>query len=244
MDHREEVRREFARVAGSFGERTRGRFDQMGPVEFSRAQPGAVVCEVGAGTGNFLDLFREVAGVLIAVDLTPEMLHSALDAHPGHIAIVADGMALPLASGAVDLACCAQTIHHVPEPVRLIAELGRITKDKVLVVDQVSTEDPGEIAAMNQLESLRDPSHAASRPPSAYRQMLEQAGLKVIDTAVHESVESLDRWMSPEEFPQERIAAVRRFIDEGPESGMRFEDRPEGLVFLRRRMMLLGEPQG
>ena len=235
---------EFARAAATFGERTRGRFDHLDAVAFARAGAGDTVVEVGAGTGNFLSLFSGVAARLIAVDLTPEMLHAARARHHGLVAIVGDGHRLPLAARSVELVASAQVLHHVHEPAPFLHEMRRVVADggRVLVVDQVAPERFEEAVAMTQLELVRDPTHASSRPPSALRILLTNAGLRIVDERIVTGRQRLSDWMWPAEFPAERIAAVRDFIvRRGHETGMNFERDGDDFSFDRRRMMLLAE---
>lgn len=212
----------------------------MDVLGFSEVEPGASVAEIGTGTGNFLALFSGVASLLVGVDLTPSMLLQARQVHGMTALLVADGANLPLKDEAFSIVACAQMLHHVPEPVPLLREMGRVAKGNVLVVDQVSTEDPVEIAAMNELELLRDPSHAASRPPSEFRRLLADAGLEISKEKELEMSDTFSNWMTWEEFPHERIEKVLRFIEErGQETGMDFREEGAELVFTRRRMMFL-----
>jgi SAM-dependent methyltransferase len=235
---------EFGRTAAVFAERTRGRFEDMDVVGFSRVQPTDTVVEVGAGTGNFLSLFAGAAASLVAVDLTPAMLAQASVDHRGLHLVVGDGRRLPLRSGTVDLVCSAQVLHHVTEPVAFVSEMRRVAAPagRVLIVDQVATERFEEALAMNELEKLRDPSHAAARPPSAFRVMLAAVGLEIADERIVSSVERVSTWMWPKEFPASRIEAVREFIARrGAETGMNFERDADDWTFERRRIMLLAE---
>ncbi|MDQ3958067.1 MAG: class I SAM-dependent methyltransferase, partial [Actinomycetota bacterium] len=235
------VRAEFDRAATLFKERTRGRFDHMGPVEFSRSGPGETVVEVGAGTGNFLALFRGDARRLVGVDLTPAMLARARE-HGGLHLVAGDGRRLPLRSQCADLVASAQALHHIHDPLSVVKEMRRVARPggRVLLVDQVATERFEEAATMTELEIARDPSHAVSRPPSAYRIMARAAGLEILDEKVSESEQRLSAWMWPGEFPEERIAAVRDLIEKfGPQTGMGFERDGDDWVFVRRRLMLL-----
>jgi ubiquinone/menaquinone biosynthesis C-methylase UbiE len=211
-------------------------------VKFTRVRTGAAVLEVGAGTGNFLSLFAGVAGLLIAVDLTAQMLEQAREHHPELRLLRAEGAALPLASCSVDLAASAQVLHHVPEPLPLLAEMRRVARDEgmVLIVDQVAPERYEEAVAMNELEMTRDPSHAASRPPSAFRTMLPAAGLDIVDERVVSVRQRFSEWMRAGEFPRERIDAVLDFIDRrGRETAMEFEREGGEYTFTRTRIMLL-----
>lgn len=242
-NHRSRVQEEFSRTAASFGERTLGRFDHMGVVDFSRAEPGSAVMEVGGGTGNFLSLFATVVSKLIAVDLTEAMLLQARRLHPGLDLVIGEGEAIPLRDESVDLSTCAQMIHHVPDPVPLLMELGRVTRKHVLVVDQISTENASETSFMSESEVLRDPSHAASRPPSAYRSLLAAAGLEVIDEAIRENEDTFSSWMRADEFPAERVEAVRLFVEEhSGDMGMDWRMVDGEWRFTRRRIMLLARP--
>ena len=114
--HEYKVEQEFARAASVFGRRTQGRFDHLDVVKFARVRAGDTVVEVGAGTGNFLSLFRGSADRLVAVDLTPAMLREVRNLHDGIDLVAGDGRRLPFASGSVDLVASAQALHHVFEP--------------------------------------------------------------------------------------------------------------------------------
>ena len=242
-DHDAAIRAEFGRAAAHFAERTKGRFDDMDVVAFSRIAPGETVVEVGAGTGNFLSLFSGVAGRMVAVDLTPAMLRQARSRGGLHL-VAGNGRRLPLRSGSADLVTSAQALHHVHDPVTIVKEMRRVARrgGRVLLVDQVATERYEEALMMTELELARDPSHAMSRPPSAYRMMARAAGLEIVDERVTESEQRLSSWMWPGEFPEERIAAVARLIERiGPETGMGFERDGDDWIFVRRRLMLLAE---
>lgn len=239
---RRALQEEFARAARGFDARTRHRFDDLDIPGFARVRAGWVVVEVGAGTGNFI---RHLAGEgrrLVAVDLVPDMLAVARARPEAPACVVADGARLPLRDGGADLVATAQALHHIRRPVPVVAEMARVAGPRglVLVVDQVTTERYEEIVATNELEVLRDPTHAASRPPSALRMIVRKAGLEMVDERIVEDEQRLSRWMWPGEFPPERIDAVRRFISErGERTGMGFRADGDDYVFVRRRMMLL-----
>ena len=236
------MREEFTRAAATFAERTRGRFDHMDVVAFSGVEPGASVVEVGAGTGNFLDLFRDVAGRLIAVDVTEEMLRTAGSRFPSIDLVIGDGFRLPFQARSIDLVASAQMLHHVHEPLPLLRELRRVAKDggAVLVIDQVAPESYEQTAFMNQLEAIRDPSHAASRPPSGLRVLLQAAGLTIEAEKLTTVTQTMSSWMAPGEFPPERFGLVEDFIARfGPETGMGFRRENDEWAFERVRGMFL-----
>lgn len=236
------MREEFTRAATAFAERTKGRFDHMNVVEFSRVRAGATVVEVGAGTGNFLDLFSGIAERLIAVDVTEEMLRTAQGSFPHMGLLLGDGMKLPLRSRSIDLVGCAQMLHHVHEPLPLLKEMRRVSHPVggVLVVDQAAPESYEQTAFMNELETIRDPSHAASRSPSVLRVLIQTAGLDVVDEQLTTTTQTMSKWMAPGEFPDERFARVDAFIEKfGSETGMNFRKERSEWVFDRQRVMFL-----
>jgi ubiquinone/menaquinone biosynthesis C-methylase UbiE len=242
--HKRAVQAEFERAAQTFGRRTAGRFDALGVPAFSRVEPSSVVAEVGAGTGNFLKLFAGVASRLIAIDLTHAMLARARVDTPSIELLVADGARLPLASGSVDLVASAQAFHHIHDPLRALNEMARVMapEGRLLIVDQTAPESFEQAAAMNDLEIIRDPSHAASRPPSAFRILVGASGLDIVDEKLVEVTDRLSGWMWADEFPGERIEAVRDFIERrGDATGMDWRQVNDDWVFTRHRIMLLAE---
>ncbi|MGH2747772.1 MAG: class I SAM-dependent methyltransferase [Actinomycetota bacterium] len=243
-DERSRIRSEFERAAAHFAERTHGRFDDLSVVEFCGVESGNSVLEVGVGTGNFLSLFADVAGELIGVDLTRGMLAQARVRFPHMRLVVGDGAALPIRSSSIDLVTSAQTLHHIFEPLPVLLEMRRVAADggRVLIVDQVATGRYEEVAARNELEALRDPSHGTARPPSAFRMLARAAGLEIVDERVVETTQRMSSWMAPGEFPEERFDAVNAFIEtRGEETGMDFRKEGGEWVFTRRRIMLLAE---
>lgn len=213
----------------------------MDVLEFARFQPGETVIEVGAGTGNFLSLFTG-ASSLVAIDLVPDMLIQAQGNHPEILAAVGDGRTLPLHSGSVDLVTSAQMLHHVHAPLGILQEMKRVMRPggRLLIIDQVAPDKFEEAVAMNELDFLRDPSHAASRPSSAFRVLFNLAGLTIIDQRRWEGTQRLSEWMWPGEFPPERIRRVREFIaNRGGETGMDWRVQGDDYIYTRRRIMLL-----
>lgn len=238
------IREEFDRAAEGFAARTKDRFDEMPAPDFSRVQPHETVLEVGCGTGNFLRHFLDRAAACIGLDITPGMLEMARKEYPEIVLVQGNARKLPFASGSIDLVTSAQALHHMWDPIPVLMEMRRVAGSggRVLIVDQHTTESYEQNAFMNKLELLRDPSHAVSRPPSAFRIMIASSGLKIVDENLWEGTNKLSQWMWPGEFPDERIEAVERFIEEhGAETGMNWRREGDDWVFVRRRIMLLAE---
>jgi SAM-dependent methyltransferase len=69
---------------------------------------------------------------------------------------------MSFSDGSFDLAGTHRTLHHVPRPDLVVAEMARVTRrgGHVLVVDQLAPDDPAEAAVLHEFETVRDSSHA------------------------------------------------------------------------------------
>jgi SAM-dependent methyltransferase len=91
-----------------------------------------VAIDVGCGTGRALLPLRAAVGpvgVVIALDVTPEMLAAACPkaAAAGAALVLADARMLPLPDGYVDGVFAAGLVNHLPDPEAGLRELSRVT---------------------------------------------------------------------------------------------------------------------
>ncbi|MFJ2609126.1 class I SAM-dependent methyltransferase [Streptomyces sp. NPDC087425] len=92
---------------------------------------GDRVLDAGCGTGRALSPLRAAvgdSGVVVGVDLTPEMLLAAVRAGRDGVGrlLLADVAALPLRSGSLDAVFAAGLIAHLPHPAENLRELARV----------------------------------------------------------------------------------------------------------------------
>ena len=132
--------------------------------------------DVGCGAGALaLALAPHVADV-VGIDRVPELLELARERAPAN-ATFAEGDAerLTFEDASFDLTGTLRTLHHVPRPELVLAELTRVTRPggRVLVVDQVAPADPLEALAVDRFERARDPGHTRLLPDSDLRQLFE-----------------------------------------------------------------------
>lgn len=148
------------------------------------AAPGALALDVACGPGHLTLALARRGCRAASVDLAPETLRVALRrlaALPGAgrgLACARAG-ALPFRDRSFDLCLCRSAFHHLTDPAAALAEMARVTRPggRVATLDHVSSEDAAEAAWHNQVERLRDPSHAACLSPSAWRALYRGAGL-------------------------------------------------------------------
>ncbi len=134
-------------------------------------------------------------GSVSGVDLTPAMVEEAeRRAREEGIDNVSfalgDATALDFADASFDGAITRLSLHHIPAPGRVVAEMARVVRPGGWVaVSDLAADSDGEAAAWREeIERLRDPSHWACRTPESLRGMGEAAGL----VAEHEELVPVD----------------------------------------------------
>jgi ubiquinone/menaquinone biosynthesis C-methylase UbiE len=142
------------------------------------------VLDAGTGTGALAFALAPLVREIVAVDLVPELLAEARRRASGLTNVTfAEGDAAQLDFGPVsfDLAGTLRTLHHVPRPELVVAELARVTRlgGQVLIVDQIAPVDPLAAVELDQFERARDPSHTRLLPDVDVRSLLEANGLVV-----------------------------------------------------------------
>ncbi len=92
--------------------------------------PGAVIVDLGCGSGHLLDDLRArfPQAFLVGIDAVPEGLAKARRRVPGAELILADVTTLPLGDATVDVAVSANLLEHVEDDGRALAELARILR--------------------------------------------------------------------------------------------------------------------
>ena len=102
---------------------------------------GKTVLDVAAGTGRFRDTLPERAKY-IWLDNDPEKLAGFKAKRPNDETILADATEIPLEDKSVDYAVCVAVAHHLPDGAlpRLIAELARVTRERLLFMDSVRAD--------------------------------------------------------------------------------------------------------
>lgn len=115
--------------------------------------PGAVVADVGAGTGYFaLPIATAVApgGRVFAVDLQPEMLERLRERLAPDAAVTlaqGDAARTTLEPASVDVAFLANVWHELDDPAAVLAEMQRIVRPggRIAIVDWSpdAAEEPG-----------------------------------------------------------------------------------------------------
>lgn len=94
---------------------------------------GQRAADIGCGTGRALPALRAAVGthgVVVGIDVTPEMLDAARRAGRDRFAslLLADARRLPMATASLDVVFAAGLVNHLPDPREGLAELARVTR--------------------------------------------------------------------------------------------------------------------
>jgi len=192
----------FARTADRFAARQDERAEELAAKVHAFVQPRGEERALDAGTGAGALAFalaphvREVVGV----DRVPELLARAREraAVFDNVTFVeADITKLPFEDSSFDLAGTLRTLHHVPRPELVIAELVRVTRfgGRVLVIDQLAPVDPLAALELDRFESARDPSHTRLLPDIDIRAALEANGLVLRASRQEQETRELDGYL-------------------------------------------------
>jgi len=139
--------------------------------------------DVGCGAGALALALALLVREVVGVDRVPELLELARERAPGNATFAeADATRLPYPNGEFDLAGTLRTLHHVPRPELVLAELVRVTRPggRVLVIDQLAPVDPLDAIAVDRFERARDSGHARLLPEADLRHLFEANGLALL----------------------------------------------------------------
>jgi ubiquinone/menaquinone biosynthesis C-methylase UbiE len=175
--------------------------------------------DVACGPGLLAKAFAPRLRSFTGVDLTPAMVERAgKTVKEAGIANATfrsgDALALPFESGRFDVVLTRLAIHHIPDAAGALRESARVLKTggRLGLFDMTTSEDEAEAAYHNDVERLRDPSHATALPLSKLFELIGKAGLEAdrLETIDYEL--DVEDWISRAEQTKEQAAKAREMI--------------------------------
>lgn len=141
----QDARSFFGRVGGDWDALRRELFGAnfQVPALLGLIPPQYVVGDLGCGTGNAAATLAPFVEKVVAVDRERAMLNAARRRLQGTSNVElreGDLTALPVADGELDAALCILVLHHVPDPVAALREMGRVVNashGRILLIDMV-----------------------------------------------------------------------------------------------------------
>jgi SAM-dependent methyltransferase len=245
----EPVQRQFGRTAAAYVESaTHARGEDLDRiVALATEHGGERIVDVGTGVGHTLRRLAPSFRRAVGVDATREMLEAGLGVLAGAgvtnaVLVQANATALPIASRSADVVTSRLAAHHFADAAGAFREIARILRPGGLfvLVDNFSPDDPALDRFINEVETLRDPSHIRNHTVAGWRELLEGAGLRATvdsDTAVTKL--STENWLERSQTPADRAEEVRRRLrTAAPAAVGAFQITPE--TFVVRKLILVG----
>lgn len=141
----------------------------------------ATALDVATGGGHVARRLREAGLEVVTCDPAPGMRPD----------VICRAESLPFADGAFDVVACRTAAHHFADPAAAVREMGRVARDRVLLVDTLFMGDDAEEA-----ERLRDPSHVRNYTDAEWRSLVEEAGLAVAEARFYEHAIDFPAWLA------------------------------------------------
>ncbi|MGH3017015.1 MAG: class I SAM-dependent methyltransferase [Gaiellaceae bacterium] len=167
------------------------------------AEGAKTALDVATGGGHVARRLREAGLQVVTTDAAPGM-------QPDVVSRAED---LPFADGSFDMVVSRFAAHHFTDVHAAVAEIARVTRDRVIVVDSAYG---GE--ALEEAERVRDPSHVRCYSADQWREMLEGAELAVDDVRLFATRDELEPWFertgcAGEDAERVRQLAADRIVD-------------------------------
>ncbi len=159
------------------------------------------ILEVAAGTCACGRALAETAAAVTCLDTTPEMLEVGKQGAfkkdlSNMVFVVGDAGALPFLEGSFDMALCRLAFHHIPEYEKPFSEMVRVLRPggRLVLVDLAAPEE-SLCQVKDELETIRDPSHAKTLSKEEMLALFEKEDLSVTCYDQKDLPVSLDDWL-------------------------------------------------
>jgi SAM-dependent methyltransferase len=243
------VQKQFGRTAAAYVESaTHARGEDLDRiVALATEHGGDRVVDVGTGVGHTLRRVAPSFRSAVGVDATREMLEAGAGVLAGAgitsaLLVQADATALPIASGSTDVVTSRLAAHHFADAAGAFREIARILRPGglVVLVDNYAPDDPELQLFINELETLRDPSHVRNHTVAGWGDLLTQAGLRTtVDSEIAVTKLTTENWLERSRTPPDRAEEVRRRLrTASPSAIAAFQIAPT--TFAVRKLILIG----
>ncbi|MHB8637223.1 MAG: class I SAM-dependent methyltransferase [Fimbriimonadaceae bacterium] len=215
------------------------------------------VLDVATGSGNTAFAFAPHVHAVVAYDITPDMLEQVIlgaqERQLGNVTTyLGDACAIPEALGPFDLVVVRLAPHHFHDINGFLDGANRAlaTGGKLLVSDTATPNDAGLNRQIDEVESLRDPSHVHNLTYAEWAEAFVRHGFEVTHVeersdwaGEHGDRMDFDTWVERINTPAaNRPELRRRFLeaDEVLRDGLRIDAIGDRIAFALPRITILG----
>jgi ubiquinone/menaquinone biosynthesis C-methylase UbiE len=165
---------------------------------------GTLVLDVATGGGHVARRLRSAGHDVITCDPAPGMRAD----------VVCRAEELPFADGSFDAVACRVAAHHFENVAKAVDEMARVSRDLVLVSDNLHLNETVEEA-----ERLRDPTHVRCYSEEEWLGFFEAAGLTIDDIQKFEKRVELEPWLERTGCEGDEARRVRELLADRIEEG-------------------------
>jgi 2-polyprenyl-3-methyl-5-hydroxy-6-metoxy-1,4-benzoquinol methylase len=229
--YEDSIREEFTHQSRSFGvSSAMTSAETLGAlIEAVPQDPSADWIDLACGPGVISRATAARVGSVTGVDLTPAMIEEA-ERRASEEGIdnvgfaVGDVTALDFDEDSFDGAITRLSLHHIPAPGRVVAEMARLVRPGgwALVSDIVADQDRDANAWREEIERLRDPSHWACHTSESLGAMAESAGLILEEEKLIPIEIDFDDWLERGSGGASAAGLVARLLREQPAAAESF----------------------
>jgi SAM-dependent methyltransferase len=174
------------------------------------AEGAETALDVATGGGHVARRLREAGINVVTLDPAPGMQPD----------VVSRGEDLPFADGSFDVVACRVAAHHFDDVEKAVHEMARVSRDRVIVVDNLFLDDGAEEA-----DRLRDPSHVRNYTEKEWRELFESAGLQIDELRRLPKPIEIEPWLERAGTPRSDGERVRELLADRIEDGWITLDR-------------------
>jgi ubiquinone/menaquinone biosynthesis C-methylase UbiE len=174
------------------------------------AEGAETALDVATGGGHVARRLREVGINVVTLDPAPGM-------EPD---VVSRGEDLPFAGGSFDVVACRVAAHHFEDVEKAMSEMSRVSRDRVIIVDNLFLDERGEEA-----DRVRDPSHVRNYTEKEWRELFEAVGLRVAEVRRLPKAIEIEPWLERAGTPDADAGRVRELLTDRIEDGWITLDR-------------------
>ena len=155
--------------------------------------------DVATGGGHVARRLREAGLEVVTSDPAPGMRPD----------VVCRAESLPFAEGAFEVVACRTAAHHFADVREAVREMARVSSDRVLIVDTTYMGD-----AVEEAETLRDPSHVRNYTEAEWRRFLQDAGLRVVEVESFAHTFGFTAWLQRTGCAGDEAERVKELLGE------------------------------
>ncbi len=177
------------------------------------------VLDIATGAGFLALEYAKKADTVIGCDLTRNMLLKAREKertsgfdNTGFL--LSDVESLPFPDKSFDIVSCRFAFHHFPNPKRALLEMKRVCRDRIVLVDGVSSEDIEKSLFHNRIEKMRDPSHVRIYSLSEIEKKFDEAGIDSIHITHWEIPQDFKEWMARAGCDEKKTKNIEQMMAE------------------------------